>query len=139
MAVTLNTANESGAQTRNGFTQQHIDGVADILRSTPGARVVGFNAAVRELRSALHCDGPGPEIRFVPDAYRINHATSEIEIYEVEVTHPIPARKLADLGFYWAEWDAECDHEWEPVLFQIDRFGTTHRRALSIAYVEMAL
>jgi len=120
------------------FTPEHIAGVDAVIAGYPGAAIMGFPQAVRDLRARLKCSEPAPEIHFVPDAYRINEDTCEIEIFEVEVTHPIPARKLRDLGLYWSEWDAEGEHDWLPVLIQVDRFGTHHRRDLSIAYFETA-
>lgn len=130
---------EIKAPKRDAFTKQHVDGVAAILRDYPGARTEGFPSAVRDLRDRVGCRGEEPAINFVPDAFRLNEETCEIELFEVEVTHPVPTAKLADLGWYWSQWDAEDGHEWLPVLIQIDRFGTAHRRDLSIAYFELSL
>jgi hypothetical protein len=124
----------TGKQKRPNFTPEHIAGVAEVLRRYPGSATTGFPAAVRALRETLGCEDEAPAIHFVPDAYRINHEACDIEIFEVEVTHPVTFQKLYELGDYWFEWDAESGHDWLPVLIQIDRFGTHHRRDLSVAY-----
>lgn len=119
-----------------GFTKQHIDGVAAILRDYPGAQTEGLPAAVRALRDRLGCEDEPPAIDFVPDAFRLNEAECEIELFEVEVTHAIPERKILQLGYYWSQWDGEADHEWLPVLIRVDRFGERHRHDLCAAYHE---
>jgi hypothetical protein len=110
--------------------------VAAILADFPGAQTVGLSAAIDALRERLGCEGPSPAIAFVPDAFRLNEDDCEIELYEVEVTHPLTMRKLRTLGEWWAAWDAEGDHDWLPVLIQVDRFGDRHRRDLGVAYFE---
>jgi len=131
-------ANRAAGKRRPCFTQQHLDGVAAILRDYPGAQTTGLPMAVRALRDRLGCEDEPPIINFVPDAFRINEGTQEIELFEVEVTHAIPDRKLRDLVSYWFEWESEGEHDWLPILIQVDRFGSRHRRDLAIAYFDMA-
>ncbi len=63
----------------------------------------------------------------------------EVVLFEVEVTHHLPTRKLADLGNFWADFDGEGRTDWLPVLVQVDRLGNRTRRDLSVAYVEVSL
>lgn len=128
---------EDGAyRARSTHTPEHVARVAAIVADFPGARTTGLSAAVDELRGRLGRAGHFPPVTFIPDAFRLNEAESEIELYEVEVTHPLTMRKLRVLGEWWAAWDAEGDHDWLPVLIQVDRFGDRHRRDLGIAYFE---
>lgn len=117
-------------------TPQHVRGVAEILETYPDARTMGFPTVIRDLRAELGCEDDPPEVHFIPDAFRLNRDTHEIEIFEVEVTHPTPISKLHELGVYWSYWDAEDNHEWLPVLITVDRFGQSRRFDLSLAYLD---
>lgn len=126
-------------------TPEHRAEVAAILRDYPGAQATGFPQAVRALRKRLGFDdGTGDtddecamRINFVPDAFRLNEAECEIEIYEVEVTHHVPAVKWHRLGYFWSEWDAEDEHDWLPVLVLVDRRGRHMRVDLCNAYHDL--
>lgn len=121
-----------------GFhTPEHVRGVAAILAEFPDAATTGFPTVMRALRDELGCEDDPPEISFIPDAFRLNRATQEIEIYEVEVTHGVSLQKLHALGYYWGQWDAEGDHDWLPVLITVNRFGHQRRFDLCIAYHDM--
>lgn len=125
---------------KSTHTPEHVRFVSEILIEHPDARTDGFPAALRALRGRLGCeDEDFPAIHFRPDAFRLNEEAREIEIYEVEITHPVPANKLTHLGEWWAAWDAEDEHDWLPVLYTVNRDGVRTRRDLAVAYFELSL
>lgn len=125
---------------KSAHTPEHVRFVAEILVDHPDVKTDGFPSVLRDLRARLGCeDEDFPDIHFRPDTFRLNEQAQEIEIYEVEITHPIPVDKLAHLGQWWAAWDAEDEHGWLPVLYTVDRCGARTRRDLAIAYFELGL
>jgi len=116
-------------------TDAHRKHIADVLRDYPGAQAGGFETAMHALhkeacgRSFGEMASPG----FRPDAFRINRETSEIELYEVEITSALTDRKVIDMGMFWFEWDCE-DCPWIPVLIVVDRYGHRNRIDLMHAY-----
>jgi hypothetical protein len=145
MSVDTRARNESRGKSLTGMppargthTALHKSRVAGIVTNYLGARTLGFPTVAADLWARLGYEGSAPVSAFVPDAFRFNEATSEIELYEVEVTHPLSDHKMAVLGNYWAEWDAE-DGDWLPVVIRVDRFGNHHRMDLGIAYFEMSI
>lgn len=61
----------------------------------------------------------------VPDAYEIDASTRIVDVYEVEVTSPVDASKMARLvDLFWVLDDAG----WNLRLTIIDRFGNVSAR-----------
>lgn len=109
-------------------TEAHRRQIAAVLADCPGARSSGF----WNEHGAL-CDREGIvrwRSTFLPDAFRFNAETTEIEIYEVEVRSPLTSAKIAVLGEFWEDWDGEGDSDWTPVLILVDRFGNRSRMDL---------
>lgn len=114
-----------------GVSHQRM--IADILRDYPGARVIGFQQALRALRDEIGAEDDIPP-SFRPDAYRINRDTRDIEIFEVEVSCVLSPAKIAQLGDWWFDWDSEGRHDWLPVLILVDRYGHRNHVDLHHAY-----
>ena len=116
------------------MTELHKTLIQKLLDDIPSCSAKGFWNAHDALRKSL---GLEPlRVRIRPDAFRINHESSEIEIYEVEVESVLTSAKIRELGVLWEEWDAEGTHDWLPVLFVVDRYGNINRLDLMDAYHE---
>lgn len=122
-AVHLRTTGQRG---KPGELHQSI--VAKIIREREGSAATGFHAAHDALCDELGIDRYPASM--IPDAYRFNRATCEIEIYEVEIRSPLSGPKAQTLGSLWEFWDCEIS-DWEPVLFVADRYGNVSRMDLS--------
>ena len=116
------------------MTELHKTLIQKLLGDIPGCVTDGFWREHDALRKSLDL---GPlRVKIRPDAFRINHETSEIEIYEVEVESVLTPTKIRELGLLWDDWDAEGSHDWLPVLFVVDRYGNINRLDLMDAYHE---
>ena len=113
------------------ITDLHKLLTSNIIQTVPDAREHSFWAAHDELCAAIDIER-GFSLPFRPDAFRINHETSEIEIYEIEVRSKLSAPKIEMLGALWQWWDGE-EVDWLPVLFVVDRFGNMNRMELGDA------
>lgn len=111
---------------------KHRTLIEQVLKDVPGSSAADFPKAIAALQKSLGMTDALPTFR--PDAYRINHETQEIELYEVEVRHALPQRKIEDLGDFWFAWDAEGEHDWLPVLIVVGRYGGHQRIDLAHAY-----
>lgn len=108
----------------------HTKLIDQLIDGIPGVRQHGFWRAHSEL--CQHLDIEEMRFGFVPDAWRINKNSSEIEIFEVEVHSKLKAHKIRILGEFWEFWDGECS-DWLPVLILVDRFGNQSRMDLQSA------
>lgn len=109
----------------------HRRAIAELVASILGAKENGFWAAHERLCRA---EGVAPfRSRFLPDAYRFNTETQEIELYEVEVHCALTPAKIALLAEFWEDWDEEGGTDWLPVLILVDRFGNRSRMDLRCA------
>lgn len=102
----------------------HSAMIAQLSINDPEIRAKGFWRAVIALSDDL--DEPVRKQRFLPDAYKINHATHEIEIHEVVRTNDLTENKLTAMGLLWGDFDCEPT-EWYPVLY-VHREGFTPRQ-----------
>lgn len=112
----------------DGHLTAHEVAIRTLVLSHPDIHRNGFKAAIRALWDELcaqceYMDGPVPEMRFLPDAYRIDRENETIILYEVEDTHPLPVHKLHELAMFWFDWDCEGEHDWLPKLVTVDRYG----------------
>ncbi|MGJ3625934.1 hypothetical protein AB5I41_01355 [Sphingomonas sp. MMS24-JH45] len=117
-------------------TQAHGQLIERILTDFPGAQTTGFKQAYRSLEEELDVWEPTDFIIdfLLPDAYRINRETQELEIFEGRGHLRVTSRKVETLGMIWFYWDAECSNVWLPVLFIVNRYGQTSRFDLRDAY-----
>ena len=112
-------------------SQEKHSGMIDALAgSYPGMKRLGFWKAVGDLATELGCEVETRKT-FLPDAYRLNRETSEIEIHEVVRTHDLDHHKMKALGLMWEDWDCDAGHDWLPVLY-------IHRRSLPVQRVELS-
>ena len=69
--------------------------------------------------------------RFLPDAFLISHKAREVRVYEIEDSHPISAKKLADLIDFYFSLDAIS---WQFRVFVTDRYGQSARELSLLGY-----
>lgn len=107
-----------------GAQLAHSALIADLCVSDPDIKTKGFWKAV----IALSEDDEEPVRKqpFLPDAYKINHATTEIEIHEIVRTNDVSHNKLLAMGALWGDFDCEAS-DWYPVLY-VHREGFQPRR-----------
>ena len=115
----------------SGMTALHRNLIDDLVAEL-GAKTAKFAKASDALADELDSEIMTPQ--FKPDAYRINRETMRIELYEVEVTHPVSPQKLSQFASYWEDWDGEAGHAWLPVLIIVNRFGARSELDLCDAY-----
>lgn len=114
----MDTASYSGQQVA------HSAMIDALCSADPEVKRKGFWKAV----IALSDDPEEPIIRrrFVPDAFKLNRDTMEIEIHEVVRTNDLTERKLKAMGWLWGDFDCEPT-DWYPVLY-VHREGYSPRR-----------
>ena len=72
--------------------------------------------------------------RRIPDAYAIRVEEREVDIFEVEVTHPIPLSTVKDLAGLWFDLDSL---DIEMACYVINRYGHINRLDLCAWYPEV--
>jgi hypothetical protein len=112
--------------------------IRSLIESDPRMCRNGFWRAHRELTDELGfgLDDFPPDRPFLPDAYLFDRDNQEILLFEVEVSCPLTAQKIAAYGWFWFEWDGEGSTDWLPRLFVVDRYG--HRNELNMAELYFA-
>ncbi len=90
------------------------------LTSHPEIKAAGFWKAVERIVGEDELEEVQPSPKFVPDAFRVDDATKELHIYEVEVTNAMPTEKLAKVGDFA---DALGDYGWKAVIHVVNRYG----------------
>ncbi len=100
----------------NKTQTDHTAAIDALIARTPGMQKKGFWNAVRDLSVELDNECELAKCAFVPDCYLINRETQRIEIHEIVNTSDLRPTKLYEVGYFWFQWDCECDHNWLPVL-----------------------
>lgn len=118
-----------------GAQVAHSALIAGLCRTDPEIKTKGFWKAV----IALSDDPDEPVLKqpFLPDAYKINHATTEIEIHEIVRTNDVSHEKLLSMGWLWGDFDCEAS-DWYPVLY-VHREGFQPRKVELCAWYHKAL
>lgn len=70
----------------------------------------------------------------VPDAYAIRVGDREVDLFEVEVTHPLPVHTLRDIAKLWFELDALAI---QLSLYVVSRYGHINAVDLRPWYYEL--
>lgn len=110
----------------------HKRQIERILADIPGAECKRFWKRHEELCKSLGMDSC--RFSFEPDAFWFDTATFTINLYEVEVSSPLMARKISLLGDFWDWWECEGESDWLPCLIVVDRFGNRNEMDLKHAF-----
>lgn len=98
----------------------------------PGVRKDGFRRVIREIAERL--DEDLSDFRRVPDAFVVRDG--DIDVFEVECTHPLPRETLADWCRLWSALDF---HGIELALYVVNRYGHINQVNLMFYWQELCL